>query len=613
MKIKIRLVSIVLSSLLLLSACGSPQPQSNQTTANNNTNGGISSLYKEAVTILDEFADIRVDDFQKAYDLLVNIPDNEDDFIAQLDKANLIFEKYDVDFKYGGWYLQPYLSADAITTEGLDEYKTEKVFWDIENLLQATVYPTLFEKYGFDAEQIENLTYSSVVSAIQSTGEYVLGSKDMYYDGTVEEWNYVESPRNANYDYRFHYDSNGMVSYIDIPVVRISEPMDDTAYENFLALESVKQKETAENKFQNILNQWNTSHNTNPVLNQIYNEDEMLVIKNYLKSLLPEKIWENVLNSSDNYLGAQTWFQYKGNRVIATFGLNSLCLFISAANDVNQFSHKWHTVRLGFTNPSEDEIQEYRSYLEYDVAANSEVVEGVYNLDLNEEKYVGSDTSWSESDVVEMPVQTMVISMADEVEVKGIIEQNINAFPNYRLKLDTPVSIVFEEYGDDEIFHCEYLFFYNEPELNGGYDFATLVGKSCMVKATLEDYRGGEQLFFLMPAIQSELSNDNISMGESDNSSFTKLPFSKHKAFISDVGNTIEVSNDGTTYVFMLNGTVIGSDDCAVDMQGKYLFEVDADNGTYLITLMPNDENISLGVLGFLDTALEGEYYPCVP
>ena len=133
----------VIVLMVLLCACGSQpagpngsEPE-NTETQHNGTETVTNELYVKAMTVLDELDDPRIDDFRAAYDLLMDMPEGKDDFVDQLDEVNRIFEKYNVDFKYGGWYLQPYLSDESITREGMAEYRTQNAYWDAENLLNA--------------------------------------------------------------------------------------------------------------------------------------------------------------------------------------------------------------------------------------------------------------------------------------------------------------------------------------------------------------------------------------------------------------------------------------------------------------------------------------------
>ncbi len=92
-----------------------------------------------------------------------------------------------------------------------------------------------------------------------------------------------------------------------------------------------------------------------------------------------------------------------------------------------------------------------------------------------------------------------VVSSIDTITVEGVIEKSTDMFPQYRLKLNKPVYIVLKEYA--EAFECEYLYFYDKSDLNGGYDYADLVGKSCRITACVENYRGGGRLFLLWPEV----------------------------------------------------------------------------------------------------------------
>ena len=89
-----------------------------------------------------------------------------------------------------------------------------------------------------------------------------------------------------------------------------------------------------------------------------------------------------------------------------------------------------------------------------------------------------------------------------------------------------------------------------------------------------------------------------------------KDPFTQNSSFNSETGNRISVDRDNGNYVFYVNGNMIGFDDQGTQVQDALLYEIDVDNGSYLITRYPNDEYISVSVVGQINTSIEGIYYP---
>ncbi len=514
MKRKISLGCVILSLLLFLCACGSQNTQSDSNPdVSNNTIGEVTSLYENAITILDEFDDPRVDDFREAYALLMNLPSDKDDFITQLDEVNRIFEKYNVDFKYGSWYLQPYLSDESMTKDGISEYKDKNAYWDAENLMQAIVYPVLFDKYGSDAQHIEGLTATNVISAIESTCDYALDETSESYNGCTETWKYIGIPK-CNYEIRYH--ENGLVESVNIPIIRSDAPLDDAGFTDFFAYDLAEQRQFAGNRFSNMMEQLNSIFTGYEVLSQIYSDEEINIIFNYIKSLTIDDIWERnmwtygVENDEPlNYAGATVAFDYKGNNVSVHYGLNSVYLRVIGGDYVNQLSSAWYTLYCGLALPAgkDDVIESYRNYIDNNVASNDIINEWSFDLDSNASKYtapiVGDGVGESENNTASSTtIEKIVLSMTENITIDGTVEKNTNAFPQYCLKLDVPIIIVFTEYGEDTDFKCEYLYFYDDAELNGGYDFASLIDHHCTVTAMLEDYRGGNDLYFLNPTIK---------------------------------------------------------------------------------------------------------------
>ena len=72
----------------------------------------------------------------------------------------------------------------------------------------------------------------------------------------------------------------------------------------------------------------------------------------------------------------------------------------------------------------------------------------------------------------------------------------------YSLKLDDVYNITIKDGDLTENFECEIVNFYAETEVNGNYKFENLIDKSCVVTASLENYRGAGKLYFLNPTIK---------------------------------------------------------------------------------------------------------------
>ena len=511
MKRKIRLSCAILSLLLLLCACGSQntQPDSDQDVSNNTVGTGT-SLYESAIIILDEFDDPSVNDFKEAYALLMDLPDGKDDFIDQLHIVNSIFERNDVEFQYGGWYLQPYLSDDSITQDGMTEYRDKQVYYDIKEFLEACIYPLVFEKYGYDAWSIHGINVSSVTAAIKTDPDYSCSGIEESFSTCSEKWTYNDAPSNTNYQYKITYHKNGLIQHLIIPIVRHEQPMDESVFESFLDFEPSEQKKIAENRFATLLSQMDSGLIGYDVLCQIYSEEEIGVICNYLKSVLPA-IWESSMNTEEEvrYFGTSIWFKYKGNTIIASFGLNSLQLQISGRNYVNQLSHKWDTIYCGLGYPVDADISQYQDNIEYDLSANTEIYDYEFDLDAHESDYMGEfSVSGNQNGSDDTSSEIFVLSMSDTITVEGFIEENSDAFPLYRFKLVEPIHIILKEF--DEEFIYEYLYFYDDEELNGGVDYASLVDSRCSVTASVENYRGGGNLFLLNPIISiGDQNQDN--------------------------------------------------------------------------------------------------------
>ena len=375
-----RLVVLFLSSLMVftLTSCGNE----------NSNNANKNELYLKAIAILDELGeDHRVQDFRTAYELLMSLPNEEDKFISQLEDVEDIFSKYDVELDSGDYYLTPNIT---VTEENIDEYKSKGAFYDANDLLDCIVYPVLFEKYGSDAKCIKGLTAKTVTDAIKSTNEYSFDDKTEQYDGFQERWEYIGVPKSR---YVVNYHSNGLVESLTIPVVRIDDPLNDDEYEAFLDNEATTQKKILSDRIVNMSNQFSIIFTGYEVLSQIFSDEEITVISNYIHSLTLEDIWKRDITSTliepENYFSALVAFNYKGYQICISYTLNDISLQISGSNDVNSLTHRWYTLWCGLCLPesSEQTIEKYSDYINNNTAANEIIYDYSFDLDANVDKF----------------------------------------------------------------------------------------------------------------------------------------------------------------------------------------------------------------------------------
>lgn len=518
-----RISAVILNIVLIFSlvGCGDNAVEDNQS---NGINNESNKLYSDAMTILDEFpSDQRVKDFRKAYELLMSLPSNDDKFLAQLGEVNEIYEKYGVELNSGDYYLHP---KTSITKEGIEDYRAKGAYYDANDLLEATVYPALFEKYGNEAQSIKGITAQEVISAIKSTNDYTLDKVTEQYDGRKEEWQYVGVPK-AKFEIEYH--SNGLVERLDVPIVRSENPLSDDEYLAFFDEDAETQKQIAGDRFMSMNSQFSTIFTGYEVLSQIFTDEEITVISNYIHSLTVEDIWERNLytffsdpGDSDitfDYVAAIVVFDYKGNSIGIHYNMNDISLSITGKNYVNPLTHRWYTVYCGLGLPEgegkEKTLNINSDYINNNVAYNSIIQDYSFDLDANAESYleipdINTDQTQDNENISDSDVQQSIpveMSMSEEITVYGMIERNDTAFPSYRLRLSPKLTIIFDEYIGEKVFECEYMYFYDDAELNGYFAFEDFVGYSCEVTALLEDYRGGEELFLLNPTYSNVKPN----------------------------------------------------------------------------------------------------------
>jgi len=461
----------------------------------------------KALLILEEYKDeTEVKDFLNAYELLTRLPNDENGFITQLKEANEIFSKYQVKLETGSYFLGE-KGTFAIDEESISEYKTKAAYYDAYNLMEKLIYPILFEHHGKEAQKIANINADSVIKAIEGTNLYFFNEENTNFETTSKEYQFNGDAK-ATYEVTYH--SDGSVKNIIVPIAISGNPYLDSDFSTFLEYDLEKQKDVAGDRFIEMQSSFTSFACGYEVLSLIFNADELNVIANYIHSLSKYNIWEkNIAETelSTSHLNAVVCFDYKGNDISINYGLNSIKLSISGGNYINTLSSKWHTVWLGLCHKAygEDILNTYKDYLECNTEKNNEVSEFSFDLDTNEEKFEEAVTQNQENAPDQNgDVQTSIpveLSLNEKIEVSGVIEKNDGAFPDYRLRINPTLSIIFTDDESDVIYTCDYLYFYNEPELNGNYPFKDFVGNTCNVTATLEDYRGGGDLFFLNPVI----------------------------------------------------------------------------------------------------------------
>lgn len=490
-----RILAFILSVILVLSMVGC----SGNTDSGKNNNDD--ELYNKAMDVLDEFKDKQeVKDFLEAYNLLTTLSNNEDKFIEQLNDVNSIYSKYDVELESGDYYLGK-SGTFAIDDESINKYKSEGAYYDAYNLLEKLIYPLLFEKYGNEAHNIEGLNSKSVISAIESTKLFSFKEENKHFDTTNKEYQFNGDAK-ANYEVTYH--PNGLVESVTVPIAISGNPFTDNDYTAFFEYDLEKQKDIAGNRFVELQSSFTNIACGYEVLSLIYNADELNVIANYIHSLTKENIWESNFIGSENltsYLTAMVYFTYKDTNVCINYGLNSIELFITGKNYINTLTHKWHTVWLGLCHKAygDDILDKYKDYLDNNTESNNETAEYKFNLDENEDNFKtalpSQSTDGSNDDVqTSVPVE---LSAGQPFTITGVIEKNDTAFPTYRLRISPKLSIIFTDDESDVVYECDYLYFYDDPEYNDFFEFEQNVGSTCEVRGRLEDYRGGEELYFV--------------------------------------------------------------------------------------------------------------------
>lgn len=378
---KLLILILTICFTFAIIGCGSKEKYKNE-----------SDLYPKAVAILDEFKDDqRIIDFRKAYDLLMTLPSDEDDFAEQLEKVNSIYKKYGQKLKYGEDLLWDYKKTKSgINKKHIKKYRNETVFYEANILFNATVYPALFEKYGNEAENINGLTSYKLRTSIMATGKYKKDeTKRDSPDFNREIWKTVNRPVST---YSFNYYNNNIVWHIKLPIVRSNIPLQSSELETFFKETPNARKRILNSRFPHMLNKINLFSPELEILHSLFNEKELTILNNFIRSIGIENIWERdylskIHDKPLHYL-AMLLVDYKNYHLTIDYGVDSITLSISSKNKVNEFSNRWSILHCGLIFPySQKVIESYNDEISNNKSANNKINDGVFDLDTNSDKY----------------------------------------------------------------------------------------------------------------------------------------------------------------------------------------------------------------------------------
>ena len=106
------------------------------------------------------------------------------------------------------------------------------------------------------------------------------------------------------------------------------------------------------------------------------------------------------------------------------------------------------------------------------------------------------------------------IKSNEVIHINGIIAKTNADFPKYCIKLDNPITVQISDQFDVKKYTCSTLYFYDNDEVNGNYDFDSIINQRCNITSKIENYRGAGRLFLLEPQIKyqgKEVSKKELS------------------------------------------------------------------------------------------------------
>ena len=105
-------------------------------------------------------------------------------------------------------------------------------------------------------------------------------------------------------------------------------------------------------------------------------------------------------------------------------------------------------------------------------------------------------------DITPIKTETLEAFTSESVVVSGTIAKTGQTFPTFCLQLSNEYKITLKEIDSSQEYNCTCLYFYDDPQVNGGYDYNSLLDKKVTVTAQLEDYRGAGELYLCNPIIR---------------------------------------------------------------------------------------------------------------
>lgn len=226
-----------------------------------------------------------------------------------------------------------------------------------------------------------------------------------------------------------------------------------------------------------------------------------------------------------------------------------------------------------------------------------------------------------QTDTSVIDTQNIEIKYDEQLTVEGTIILNESSFPEYCLKLDKNTAITLYDGDFSENFECNTLYFYDEADINGNYNYNQLENKKCIVTACLENYRGGGELFLLNPTIMIEgkeaETNTDVTISENEGTIKSRVNGNwAYKINIVESQNLI-IYNDGTFMVThnaygeveeMLTGYYdIVSDDGEYQ---EFFFEIPDEDMWYAkIRLLPPSDEYWYDIIEYITADGETLYY----
>ncbi len=382
---KSAMLCLLLAAVMLITGCfntNSAEKRLDNEEASNTT----TEVFYKAEQILNDLPNKNVvQDFWKIYGIMTSLSGNQKKFVSQLQEVQGLCEKNGTSLSKGDYFLHD-PDTISITPAGIKEY-IDGSYHDVLSIANDMLYPALLEKYGDYVNGVKNLSKQDFTVTDDTFFDTLVKSEEDY-NIIKEEWS---NPYNKELgSVKLEYFPNDRLQAITVPIIISSDYMNDEEFAAFYDNDVQIQEETALQRYQDMIESFDTFLLGRDYLSLIYTENELLVLENYIKSLTTEDIRENDFDfQPTDYATVSLSVRYKETYAVISFSLNRVNLRIIGANEINPFTAAYYTVLSGLFGEQHEQYsaENMKEYINYTPDFRPEINAWSFDLDEHEKEY----------------------------------------------------------------------------------------------------------------------------------------------------------------------------------------------------------------------------------